>query len=97
VAVLFGTVAADPDRTISGDIALLFSTLHLGANDRIDGDLVAALSTTDISSSASVGGDRAIFTSGFGLALLAGPLLILAGVIGLITFFVRRNRYSYPV
>ena len=97
VAVLFGTVAADPDRTISGDVALLFSTLRLGANDRINGDLAAALSTTDIPSSASIAGSRAILTSGFGLALLVGPLLILAGIIGLIIFLVRRNRYSYPV
>ncbi len=97
VAVLFGTVSADPDRTISGDVALLFSTLRLGNNDRINGDLAAALSTTDIPSSASVGGDRAVFTSGFGLALLAGPVLILAGIIGLIIFLVRRNRYPYPV
>ncbi len=97
VAVLFGSVSADPDRTISGDVALLFSSLHLGDNDHIGGDLAAALSSTDIPSSASVHGDRAIFSSGLGIAVLAGPVLILAGIIGLILFFVRRNRYGYPV
>lgn len=97
VAVLFGTVSADPDRTISGDVALLFSTLRLRDNDRINGDLAAALSTTDVPSSASIGGDRAILSSGLGLAVLAGPVLILAGIIGLVLFLVRRNRYPYPI
>ncbi len=97
MAVLFGTVAADPDRTISGDVAVLFSTLRLGENDRINGDLAAALSTTDIPDSASVHGDRAVLSSGLGLAVLAGPILILAGIIGLIIYLVRRSRYPYPV
>ncbi len=97
VAVLFGTISADPDRTISGDVALLFSTLHLGDNDRINGDLASALSTTDIPASASVRGDRAVLSSGLGLALLAVPIVILASIIGLILFLVRRNRYPYPV
>ena len=97
VAVLFGSVNADPDRTIAGDVAVLFSTLHLGENDRIHGDLAAALSTTDIPSSATVAGDRAVLSSGLGLAVLAGPVLIIAGIIGMIIFWVRRNRYPYPV
>ena len=97
VAVLFGTVSASPDRTISGDVAILFSTLRLSENDHIKGDLAAALSTTDIPESASVGGDRAVLSSGLGLAVLAGPVLILAGVIGLVIFLVRRSRYPYPV
>lgn len=97
VAVLFGTVAADPDRTISGDVAILFSTLRLGENDRINGDLAAALSTTSIPETSVIRGDRAVLSSGLGLAVLAGPILILAGIIGCIIFFVRRNRYPYPV
>ncbi len=96
VAVLFGSVNVDPDRAISGDVAILFSTLHLADNDRIGGDLATALSSTDISSSASVRGDRAILSSGLGFAVLAGPILIFAGIIGLIIFLVRRNRYPYP-
>ncbi len=97
VAVLFGTVSASPDRTISGDVAILFSSLHLGDNAHIGGDLAAALSTTDIAPTASVHGDRAIFSSSLGFAVLAGPLLILAGIIGCIIFFVRRNRYGYRI
>ncbi|GAC1364023.1 MAG: hypothetical protein NVSMB3_12510 [Acidobacteriaceae bacterium] len=97
VAVLFGTVSVDPDRTISGDMAILFSTLHLRDNDRVNGDLATILSSADIASSASVGGDRGVVSGGLGLAVLAGPLLILAGIIGLVIFFVRRNRYPYPV
>ncbi len=97
VAVLFGSVSADPDRTISGDVAILFSSLHLGDNDHIGGDLAAALSSTDIPSSASVHGDRAVLGSSLGLAVLAGPVIILAGITGMIIFFVRRNRYRYPI
>jgi len=97
VAVLFGNIAADPDRTISGDVAVLFSSFHLGQNGHVGGDLAALFSSTDISSGATVGGDRAIFSSGLGLAVLAGPILILAGIIGCIIFFVRRSRHPYPV
>ena len=97
VAVLFASVNVDPDRTVSGDVATLFSTLRLSDNDRIDGDLATALSSTEIPSSVSVRGDRQILSSGLGLAVLAGPVLIIAGIIGLIIFLVRRNRYPYPV
>ncbi len=96
IAVLFGTVNAGPDRVISGDVAMLFSTLRLGENDRINGDLAAVLSTTSIPSSASVHGDRAILSSGLGLAVIAGPILILSRIIGLILFLARRSRYPYP-
>jgi hypothetical protein len=97
IAVIFGTVTADPNRTISGDVAILFGRLFLGDNDHIGGDLAAALTTTEIPSSATVSGDRSVMKSGFGLAVLAGPVLILAGIIGLVIFLVRRNRYPYPV
>ena len=97
IAVLFGTVNVDPDRTISGDVAILFSTLHLSDNDRIGGDLAAPLSTLNMPSSATVSGDQVSVPSGsFGLAVLAAPILILAGIIGLLLFLVRRNRYPYP-
>ena len=97
VVVLFGTLSADADRTISGDVAVLFSTLRLGENDRVGGDLAAALSTTDIPESARIGGDRAVLSSSLGLTMVAGPLLILAGIIGMVVFYVRRSRYTYPV
>lgn len=97
MAVLFGTINAAPGRTISGDVAVLFSTLRLEDDDRINGDLAAALSTTRIPASVSIHGDRSVLSSGLGLAVLAGPLMILAGILGLVIFLVRRNRYPYPV
>ena len=97
VAVLFGTLNANANRTIAGDVAVLFSSIRLGENDHIGGDLAAALSSTDIPESATIAGNRAVLSTGVGLAMLAGPVLILAGIIGLIFFFVRRNRYPYPV
>ena len=97
VAVLFSTVSVGADRTISGDVATLFSTLRLGENSHVGGDLSTALSTADISSSATIGGSRSVAGNSLGLAMLAGPILILSGIIGLIIFFVRRNRYPYPI
>ncbi len=97
IAVIFGTVTADPNRTISGDVAILFGRLFLNDNGHIGGDLATALSTVEIAPSATISGDRAIMKSSLGLTVLVGPILIIAGIIGLIIFLVRRNRYPYPV
>ena len=90
VAVLFGHVKVEPEQTISGDVATLFSSLSLGENARIGGDVATAFGRASIAPGASVGGDRAIFSSGLGLAVLLAPLLILAGVIWLLVWAVRR-------
>ena len=96
VAVLFGTVNADADRTISGDVALLFSSLNLGDNDTIKGDLATAFSTANMPSSSVVHGDRSIAASGLGIAVLAGPFLVLTGIIWLVIHLSRRNRTRSP-
>ena len=95
VAVLFGTVNGDADRTISGDVAVLFSTLRLGENSSVKGDLASAFSTVDLPSSANVSGDRAMFSTGFGLLVLVAPLLLLIGIIWLVVHLVRENRARY--
>ena len=92
VAVLFGTVNATADRTISGDVAVLFSTIRLGEDSHIRGDLASAFSNVDIPSSSTVGGERAIFSSGVGITVLLAPLLLLCGAVWLVIFLVRENR-----
>ena len=97
MAVIFGTVKADADRTITGDVAAVFSTVRLGENDHVNGDLASVLSTMDIPQSASVGGSRAVVTGGAVMAALIAPVFVIIGVIWLIVHLVRRNRYPYPV
>ena len=90
IAVMFATVDVDEGRTISGDVAALFSTLRLGENSRIGGDLASALGRTDLAPGASIGGERAVMGSGLGIAIVVAPLLIVAGVIWLLVWVVRR-------
>ena len=93
VAVLFSTLNVAPGRTVGGDVATLFSTLVVGEGARVNGDLATAFSSTSIPESAHVGGDKAIFSSGIGLGVLFAPLLIVAGVIWLVVWGVRRMSY----
>ena len=90
IAVLFSTVTVSDGRTISGDVATLFSTLVLGDDARIDGDLATIFGTASLAESAHVGGDRAVLSSGLGLTVVLAPLLIVAGVIWLLVWVVRR-------
>ena len=90
VAVIFSTVDVGEDRTISGDVATLFSTLRLGEGAKIGGDLATALGTTSVAPGATVQGDRAVWSSGLGVGLLLAPLLIVAGVIWLLVWVIRR-------
>ncbi len=90
VAVLFGTVSTDTDRTLSGDVATLFSTLRVGDRTHIHGDLAAALSTVQLGSEVVVDGDRKVLASGLGLSMLIAPLLLVAGVVWLVVWIVRR-------
>ncbi len=90
VAVMFSTVEVSDGRTISGDVATLFSTLTLGEGARITGDLATVFGTANLADSAHVGGDTAMLASGLVLSLLLAPLLILAGLIWLLVWVVRR-------
>ena len=90
VAVLFSTVTVSDGRTISGDVATLFSTLVLGEGARVDGDLATIFGTASLAESAHVGGDRAVLSRGMRLTIILAPLLILAGLIWLLVWVVRR-------
>ena len=97
VAALFGTVNVEPSRSIGGDVALLFGTLRLDEDATVHGDLASLFSTVEIADTATVKGSRAIVPRGVALGILLAPLLILAGVVWLIVYLVRRSRSPYRV
>jgi hypothetical protein len=96
VAVAFGSVTLDSGRTIAGDVAILGGDLHLADESHVSGDVAIAAGTLDASPGANVHGDRAIFPGRFWLLMPFLPLLIVVGIIWLIVYLVRRNRYQFP-
>lgn len=96
VAVLFGTVTVDPSHSISGDVAILGGDLNLAEETHVGGDVAIAAGDLNLASSATVRGSRAVFPGRFWLFVPFAPILILLGIIWLIVYLVRRNRYQFP-
>ena len=94
VAVLFGTVRTDPDRSIDGDVALMFGKLILADNVHVHGDLAMFAASSEIAPSATISGDRAVLSGPLAVAIAVAPFLILAGIIWLIVYLIRRARYG---
>jgi predicted acyltransferase (DUF342 family) len=93
VAVAFGNVDVDSGREISGDVAVLAGHLGLGDGSRVNGD-VAVVGNLHEGDDVSVRGSRAVLPE----ALLLAPFVLLAGIIWLIVYLVRRSHYrpAYP-
>jgi len=96
VAVLFGNVSVDSGHAITGDVALLGGDLILGDDTQVGGDVAIAAGDLNASPGASVRGHSAVFPGRLWLLVPLLPLLILAGIIWLIVYVVRRNRYQFP-
>lgn len=96
VAVLFGTVTLDAGHTISGDAAILGGDLVAGDGASVNGDVAIGAGELRLAPTASVHGDRAVLPGRFWLLVPLAPLLVLAGIIWLIVWLVRRNRYGSP-
>lgn len=96
VAVLFGKIQVDPGRTISGDVAALGADLSLGEGATVGGDVAIAGGDANLAPGAMIHGSRAISPSRIWLLVPFAPLLILIGLIWLIVYLVRRNRYQFP-
>ena len=96
IAVLFGTVTVDAGQSVSGDVALLGADLNLGDGAEVSGDLAMLGGDAHLAPGAAVHGDRAVLSGRGWLLILLAPLLILAGLIWLAVWLVRRNRYGYP-
>lgn len=96
VAVMFGKVDVAPGRTISGDVATLGADLNLGPGSTVDGDLAVAGADVNSGPGAMVHGSSMVLPGRLWLLLPFAPLLILIGLIWLIVYLVRRNRYQFP-
>jgi predicted acyltransferase (DUF342 family) len=97
VAVAFGDITVDPGKSIGGDVAMLGGNLNLGAGSWVKGDVAIAAGDVMTGDGAMIHGSRAVAPSKIWLILPFAPLLILAGLIWLIVWVVRRNRYQFPV
>jgi hypothetical protein len=96
VAVLFGSVVLDSGHRVSGDVAILGGDLTLGDDSQVSGDVAIAAGDLNLAPNASVRGDRTVFPGRLWLLLPFAPLILLIGIIWLIVYVVRRNRYQFP-
>ncbi|HTC74164.1 MAG TPA: hypothetical protein VK684_01220 [Edaphobacter sp.] len=96
VAVMFGKIDVDPGRKIGGDLAALGADLNLGEGATVGGDVAIAAGDANLASGAMIHGSRMVLPNRMWLLLPFAPLLILIGLIWLIVYFVRRNRYQFP-
>jgi hypothetical protein len=97
VAVLMGSVTLDPNHTISGDVAILGGDLNMGEESSVGGDVAIAAGNANLASGAIIHGSRNVLPGAFWLLIPFAPFLILIGIIWLIVYLVRRNRYQFPV
>jgi hypothetical protein len=93
---MFGKVEVDAGRSISGDVAALGADLNMGEGATVRGDLALAAGDANLASGAAVHGSSMVLPGRIWLLLPFAPLLILIGVIWLIVYIVRRNRYQFP-
>lgn len=97
VAILFGSVVVDPGRAIGGDVALLGGNVTLGEGASIGGDAAILGGAMREARGATVHGDRVVLPGLLWILLLPlAPLLLLAGLVWLVVWVVRRNRYPRP-
>jgi hypothetical protein len=96
IATFLGTVTVDADRNIAGDVASLGGDLVMGQDATVGGDVAIAAGETKLASGAAIHGEQTVLPGRIWLLLPFAPLLILAGLIWLIVYIVRRNRYEFP-
>jgi hypothetical protein len=97
IATFLGSIKVDEGRNISGDVASLGGDLELGQDASVGGDVAIAAGEMRLGSGAAIRGQQTILPGRFWLLLPFAPLLILAGLIWLVVYIVRRNRYQFPV
>jgi hypothetical protein len=96
VAVMFGTVEVDPGRSISGDVAALGGDLNLGPGGMVGGDVAIAAGEVKSGPGAMIHGSSTVLPGRFWLLLPFVPFLFVIGLIWLIVYLVRLNRYRFP-
>jgi hypothetical protein len=96
VAVVFGEVKLDSTHQISGDVAVVGGNLNLGDESQVNGDVAIVAGHTILAPSANIRGQVAVMPSRLWLLVPLLPFIVLGGIIWLIVYLVRRNRYRYP-
>jgi hypothetical protein len=96
VAVLFGRVEVDAGRRIAGDVASFGGDMELGPDATVGGDVALLAGDVKTGPGAMVHGSSTVLPGRIWLLLPLAPVLILIGVIWLIVYLVRRNRYQFP-
>lgn len=97
VAVFLGSVTVDPMHSVSGDVAIFGGNLNLGDESEVGGDVAIAAGNANLAPGAAIHGEHTILPGQGWLLVPFAPLLILIGIIWLIVYLVRRNRYHFPV
>jgi len=97
IAVFFGNVKVDSSRGIAGNVAMLGGDLDLASDAQVGGNVAIAGGNTNLASSAEIHGNRAVLPGRLWALIPFAPLLILIGIIWLIVYLIRRNRYQFPV
>jgi hypothetical protein len=96
IATFLGTVTVDAGRNIAGDIASLGGDLVMGEDASVGGDVAIAAGETKMATGAAIRGEETVLPGRIWLLLPIAPFLILAGLIWLVVYVVRRNRYQFP-
>ncbi len=96
VAVLFGSVTVDDGQSVSGDVAILGGDLNLSEGSQVGGDLAIAAGRANVAPGATVHGTRSVLPGKLWLLVPFLPLLILIGIVWLVVWLIRRNRYPPP-
>ncbi len=97
VAVLFGSVTVDDGQSVSGDVAILGGDLNLKEGSRVGGDVAIAAGQANVAQGATIHGSQSVLPGKLWLLVPFAPLLILIGIVWLIVWMIRRNRYPPPV
>jgi predicted acyltransferase (DUF342 family) len=97
VVAILGSVSVDSGRAIAGDVVTVGGDTSLGSGAAVNGDLVVVAGDLESAPGATVSGDRSVVSGRGWLLLPLAPLLILAGVIWLIVWMIRRRRYTFPM
>jgi predicted acyltransferase (DUF342 family) len=93
VAVLFGDVTVDPEQSIRGNVAVFGGDLSLANEASIGGNVALCAGDLHLDPEALIHGSQSISPSRLWLLVPLMPVLVVVGLIWLIVWWVRRNRY----
>ncbi|GGA66838.1 hypothetical protein GCM10011507_17900 [Edaphobacter acidisoli] len=95
VAVVLGSLTVDSDHSIKGDVAVVGGDLNMSDGSEVGGDVAVVAGSANLAPDAMIHGSRSILPGRAWLLVPFAPLLFLIGIIWLIVYLVRRQRYAY--